>query len=164
MKYFLFLIIAISAATAIGVKSKENKVAEDESLKVSENYNAKLAQELGADDYGMKMYVMALLKQGPNRDHSPEEAAKLQKAHMDNIKRMAESGELVLAGPFAKNDQGIQGIYIFDVKTVEEAEALTSSDPAIKAGRLKMELIPWYGSAALLKVTEIGKTIAKKSF
>lgn len=142
----------------------EGALAEESESSVPEDYNAELAQELGADDYGMKMYVMAFLKQGPNRGQTPEEAAKLQKAHMDNIIRMAESGELVLAGPFAKNDQGIQGIYIFDVKTVEEAEALTNTDPAIKAGRLKMELIPWYGSAALMKVTEISKTLAKKSF
>jgi uncharacterized protein YciI len=128
------------------------------------NYNAELASELGADDYGMKMYVMAFLKTGPNRDQSPEEAAQLQKAHMDNIRRMAEAGDLVLAGPFAKNDQGIQGIYIFNVETVEEAELLTQTDPAIKAGRLTMDLIPWYGSAALMKVTEIGQTLAKKSF
>jgi uncharacterized protein YciI len=139
-------------------------VAEESESSVPENYNAELAQELGADDYGMKMYVMAFLKQGPNRDQTPEEAAKLQKAHMDNIGRMAENGDLVVAGPFAKNDQGIQGIYIFDVKTVEEAEALTKTDPAIKAGRLKMELIPWYGSAALMQVNEVHQKLSKKSF
>ena len=127
-------------------------------------YNAELAQQLGADEYGMKMYVMAFLKSGPNRDHSPEQAAELQKAHLANIVRMAEAGQLVLAGPFGKNDQGIQGIYIFNVPTIEEAETLTNSDPAIKAGRLVMELLPWYGSAALMQVNEIGKTLATKSF
>ena len=29
-------------------------------------YDEALATELGADDYGMKMYVMALLKAGPH--------------------------------------------------------------------------------------------------
>lgn len=131
---------------------------------VHAEYDAELAQKLGADDYGMKMYVMALLKAGPNRDQSPEKAALLQKAHMDNIKRMAEEGVLVLAGPFGENDQGLRGIYVFDVKTVEEAKALTETDPAIQAGRLEMELIPWYGSAALMQVTAMGKSIAKKSY
>ncbi len=127
-------------------------------------YDPELAQKLGADDYGMKMYVMALLKAGPNRDQSPEQAAELQKAHMDNIKRMAEEGVLVLAGPFGKNDQGLRGIYVFDVSTVEEAKALTETDPAIQAGRLKMELIPWYGTAVLMQATELSKSIAKKSY
>lgn len=128
------------------------------------SYNQALAEQLGADEYGMKMYVMAFLKQGPNRNQSPEEAAKLQQAHLANIRRMAASGELVLAGPFEKNESGIQGIYIFNVTSTEAAEQLTQSDPAIQAGRLEMELIPWYGSAALMQVNEIALTLAKKSF
>ena len=127
-------------------------------------YIEPLAQELGADDYGMKMYVLAILKAGPNQDQTPEAAAKLQQAHMDNIGRMAKSGDLVVAGPFAKNELGFRGIYIFNVKTVEEAQNLTESDPAIQAGRLAMELIPWYGSAALMQVNEVHATLAKKSF
>jgi len=82
---------------------------------------------------------------------------------MANIMRMAKDGDLVLAGPFAANDQGMQGIYIFNVKTVAEAEALTATDPAIKAGRLVMELIPWYGSAAVMQVNELHQTLAKIS-
>lgn len=122
-----------------------------------------LAKELGADEYGMKQYVMAFLKAGPNRDRTPEEAAELQKAHMDNIGRMAKEGKLVVAGPFLDGGE-IRGIYIFNVKTIEEAEALTNSDPAIKAGSLIMELHPWYGSAALMKVNEIHGMLPRKEF
>ncbi len=122
-----------------------------------------LARELGADDYGMRQYVMAFLKAGPNRSQSQEEAMKLQKAHLDNITRMANEGMLVLAGPFL-DDGEIRGIYIFDVKTIEEARALTETDPAIQAGRLVMELHPWYGSAALMKVNEIHNRLPAKDF
>ena len=122
-----------------------------------------LARELGADEYGMKQYVMAFLKAGPNRSQSQEEAMKLQKAHLDNISRMAKEGTLVLSGPFL--DEGdIRGIYIFNVTTIEDAKALTETDPAIQAGRLVMELHPWYGSAALMKVTEIHWTLPTKDF
>ncbi len=122
-----------------------------------------LAQELDADEYGMKQYVMAFLKRGPNRDRSPAEAAELQKAHLENIGRMAEEGTLVLAGPFLDSGD-IRGIYIFNVKTIEEAKKLTKSDPAIQAGSLVMELHPWYGSAALMKVTEIHEKLPVKEF
>jgi len=118
------------------------------------------AAKLGADDYGMHQYVMALLKKGPNRDRSEEEAKKLQAAHMENIGRLAEEGTLVLAGPFL-NDGELRGIYIFDVKTVEEAKTLVETDPAIQQGSLEMELIPWYGSAALMEVGEIHEVISK---
>ena len=124
-------------------------------------YDAQRAVKAGADDYGMKKYVMAFLYRGPNRDRSQEEANTLQRAHLDNITRLAQEGKLVMAGPFM-DDGELRGIYIFNVDSVAEAEALTSTDPAIKAGSLRMELKPWYGSAALTELSEIHKSISKK--
>jgi uncharacterized protein YciI len=124
-------------------------------------YDAALAKKLGADDYGMRTYVMAFLKAGPDRSRSREDADTLQAAHMANINRLATEGKLVLAGPFA-DDGPLRGIYIFDVRTVAEAEALTKTDPAIQAGSLVMELHPWYGSAALMMVNDVHTKIEKK--
>ncbi|GAA4809524.1 hypothetical protein GCM10011365_15740 [Marinicella pacifica] len=129
-----------------------------------QDYDAELAQSLGADDYGMKIYVLALLKPGPNQDQDQETAQQLQQAHLANIRRLAEAGQLVLAGPFMPNEQDLRGIYVFDVATVEAAKQLTETDPAIKAGRLRMELIPWYGSATLPMINQWHKKISKKSF
>jgi len=131
-------------------------------LETEFKYDSVLAKKFGADDYGMKRYVMAFLKRGPNRSQDSATAAKLQRAHLDNIGRLAEEGTLVLAGPFFGNDD-LRGIYIFNVETIEEAQRLTETDPAIQQGRLIMELIPWYGSAALMNVNEIHKRIAKIS-
>jgi len=124
-------------------------------------FDAELAKKLDADPYGMHQYVMAFLKAGPNRTTDSLEAAKLQAAHMENIGRMAEEGTLVLAGPFLDGGD-LRGIYIFDVKTVEEAEALTSTDPAIQAGSLVMELHPWYGSAAVMGINDVHNRISEK--
>lgn len=120
-----------------------------------------LAQKLGADEYGMKTYYFAFLKAGPNRSQSQEEAERIQRAHLDNINRLSEEGILVLAGPFLDNGD-IRGIYVFDVDDFEEAEKLAETDPAVKSGRLTMELHPWYGSAALLKLKDIHKKIARE--
>ena len=79
---------------------------------------------------------MAFLKKGPNRDRSPEEAAELQKAHLENIERLAKEGKLVLAGPFLEDGE-IRGIYIFNVTTIAEArrtDADRSSDQSRKFG------------------------------
>ena len=122
-----------------------------------------LARKLGADEYGMRPYVMAFLKSGPNRSQDKEEAQRLQKAHLDNIVRMANAGQLAVAGPFLDNGE-VRGIYIFNVATVEEAKALTETDPAIQAGRLVMELHPWYGSAALLLVNDLHNSLPTKEF
>ncbi len=124
-------------------------------------YDSVLAQQLGADDYGMKRYVMALLKAGPNRDHDAETVAALQRGHMDNMRRLSEEGLLVMAGPFFGGGE-LRGIFVFDVETVEEAEALAATDPAIQAGRLAIELYPWYGSATLLLLKDLHEKVQKK--
>ena len=124
-------------------------------------FDPELAAELGADAYGMRRYVMAFLKAGPNRDRDPAEAAELQKAHLANIRRLAGIGKLALAGPFL-DDGELRGIYIFAVDTVEEARELTATDPAVQAGSLEMEMHPWYGSAALMRVNEVHRTVARE--
>ena len=126
------------------------------------SYDSALVQKYGADDYGMKQYVMAFLKRGPNRSKDTLEAAQLQKAHLKNIMRLAEEGKLIIAGPFL-DDGDVRGIYLFDVKTIEEAKNLTETDPAIQKGALIMELHPWYGSASLMAIPEIHKKLEKRS-
>lgn len=168
MKYIFTLVIAAFIYTGCATEPENTEttpstdtVLENELNQPDSNgYDAELAQKLGADDYGMKKYVMAFLKAGPNRDRTPEEAELLQRQHLDNITRMAEEGKLVVAGPFLDNGD-IRGIYIFNVETIEEAKALTETDPAIQAGSLVMELHPWYGSAALMQLNEVHKKVAK---
>lgn len=128
----------------------------------SSGYDAALARRLGADEYGMHRYVLALLKPGPNRAHAPEEAARLMRGHLANIVRLADEGSLVIAGPVLGGG-ALSGIYVFKVATVEEARALTATDPAIQAGRLEMELYPWYGSAALQEVNGLHKRLQQRS-
>ena len=125
------------------------------------SYDPVLAEKYGADEYGMKKYVFAFLKRGPNQELDSVRKAELQMAHLKNINRMAEEGKLVLAGPFFGNDD-LRGIYVFNVGSLAEAEELTGTDPSIQAGLLTMELKEWYGSAALVGVNEIHESLMKK--
>ena len=113
------------------------------------NYDEALAKKLGADDYGMKNYVFVILKTGENKTTDKEELNKLFRGHMKNIQRLADEGKLVVAGPFGENNKNWRGLFILNVKTLEEAAALVQTDPAIKADIFTVELVPWYGSAAL---------------
>ncbi|OKL39513.1 YciI family protein [Pontibacter flavimaris] len=113
------------------------------------NYDKALADSLGADAYGMKPYVLAILKTGPNTTTDKEKLNDYFRGHMENIGRLAKEGKLVVAGPLGKNDKNYRGIFILDVKTVEEAQKLVETDPAIKAKVFEVELYLWYGSAAL---------------
>lgn len=113
------------------------------------NYDEALAKKLGADDYGMKKYVFVILRTGENKTTDKDERNELFLGHMENIQRLVDDGKLVVAGPFGENDKTWRGLFILNVKTVEEAKELVQTDPAIKAGIFDVELVPWYGSAAL---------------
>lgn len=160
---FVLCACTLFACTPESVPSVGKLKVEEINLNLPAVYDSLKAQEYGADAYGMRKYVIAFLKRGPNRDLPKAEADSLQAGHMANIGRMADEGKLVIAGPFF-NDGDLRGIYIFAVESIEEAQELTNSDPAIQAGSLVMELKEWYGSAALMAVNGIHETLARESF
>lgn len=171
-KVIIASVIAVVLLSSCGNPAGEPKIVIDSVVEKTETidllsnekpeFDSALAAATGADEYGMKQYVIAYLKRGPKRDQDSATAAELQKKHLENIVRMADEGTLVVAGPFM-DDTDVRGIYIFNVATVEEAKALTETDPAIQAGRLEMELHPWYGSAALMFVNNLHHRLEKKS-
>lgn len=112
-------------------------------------YNKALADSLSADANGMKQYVLVLLKTGTTQDLSKQTSDSLFKLHLSNMDEMVAKGKLVIAGPFKKNEKAYRGIFILNVKTLEEADVLLSTDAAIKAKLLEAESFYWYGSAAL---------------
>ena len=149
MKKFILILFLLFCCEGF---SQETEAKFDESL----------AKSLNADEYGMKKYVFCLLKSGTNKTVSKEETKKLFEGHMANINKLAKEGKLVVAGPFMKNDRNYRGIYIFNVETVQEAEALVATDPAIQAKLLEAELTPWYATAALQETVKIHEKISKK--
>ncbi len=124
-------------------------------------YDPALAKSLGADEYGMRWYVMAILKTGSNNLKDSVRRAALFADHFKNIGRLAEMGKLVVAGPFGKNDKSYRGIFILNVSTLEEAVELLQSDPTIREKVLKADLFKWYGSAALPEYLQWQKKIQK---
>jgi len=126
-------------------------------------YDAKLAASLGADDYGMRQYVLVILKMGSKKMPAGKERDEMFKGHMANIQRLAKEGKLALAGPLDGKD-GWRGLFILSVKTIDEARKLTETDPVIKEGEMVAEYHTYYGSAALMQVNDIHRKVQKKSF
>ena len=125
-------------------------------------YDADLAKKLGADERGMKIYVLCILKTGPkDAEIKGEERDEIFAGHFANITNLAEQGKLAIAGPFGKNDRAYRGLYIFNVPTIDEAEKLVALDPGVKAGVFVPELTLWYASASLMATYDIHKRIAK---
>ena len=125
-------------------------------------FDAELAKRLGADDYGMKSYILVILKTGGNTTTDKRFIDSCFAGHMSNMGVMVKAGKLVVAGPIGKNEKSYRGIFILNAKDFEEAKELLKGDPAVKEGLLDAELYNWYGSAALPLYLESADKIAKQ--
>jgi len=128
---------------------------------VKPTYDSSLAKTLGGDEYGMKKYVLVMLKTGSFSTDNNALTDSLFMGHMENINRLVEAGKLIVAGPIVKNDKTYRGIFILDAKTFDEANGYLAKDPAIQQKLLEPELYLWYGSAALPTYLETHKKIEK---
>ena len=91
MKNLLFLLFFCFSCTILQAQSSNSQ------------YDKVLADSLGGDDYGMKMYTFVILKTGPNPIHDKKIRDSLFAGHMANINRLAAMGKLIVAGPFETN-------------------------------------------------------------
>ena len=133
--------------TSVEVDEKEAKTTKQ----IKEELLAKGYQifdyydEKEQDTVIMQQYFIAFLKRGPNRSQSEEDAAKLQEAHLAHLGKMYELGYADISGPFG-DDGDIRGITIYNVPTLKMADSLANADPAVKAGRLVIEVHPWWAA------------------
>lgn len=128
MKHFFLFISFLAFSFCVTAQSAKPK------------YNKALADSLGADEYGMKMYVFVILKSGPSSIKDKKTTDSLFGGHMANITRMADAGKLYVAGPMGDNAKNYRGIFILNVKTFAEAETLLKNDPAVSSGLLAVEM------------------------
>lgn len=129
--------------------------------KVNPNYDEALAKKLGADDNGMKMYVLVILKTGTNTTATKAETDSAFAGHMANMGKLVKGNKLIVAGPFGKNDKTYRGIFILNTKSIEEAKEILATDPAYKAKLLDAEIMNWYGSAALAEYLPASSKVRK---
>jgi len=100
--------------------------------------------------FQMDHYIMVFLYRAPNRPNIPEaESNKIQEGHMANIRHMGEIGKLLLAGPFEDNGD-LRGLFLFKPGvSIDEVKKLVDADLAVKAGRLRYEIHPWFAAKGI---------------
>lgn len=94
-------------------------------------------------DYTMQKYFIVFLKEGPTRNQSEEDASKIQQQHLAYLADLYKKEIIVLNGP-GGDGGAIKGFSLYAVATKEEAITLANEDPAVKAGRLIVEALPWW--------------------
>ena len=155
-KYFSFFLVGIFFLTACTTTALETNTSTEV------QFDAALATKVGADEYGMRSYVLVILKTGPAEITDAARRKELFAGHFSNMERLAKDGKLVLAGPFIEAGDK-RGLYIFNVTTIADAKALVVSDPAVAAGIFEPEFTKYYGSAALMLINDLHKSIQEKS-
>jgi uncharacterized protein YciI len=95
-------------------------------------------------------YYFGFLKKGAA--WTPEQTAatkQLQAEHMAHLEASGKTGKLVIAGPISDGGD-IRGILVYKTASIGEAKAIAAADPAVKAGRLKVEMHTWLVSKGAL--------------
>lgn len=139
-KLLTLIIICVVMQFGFGQNNSLNKAGSStKKTQTKKNHNSSRR----IDEGEMKTYYMVFLVKGDNRTQDSTTAAEIQQQHLAHLDKMWKEGKLNIAGPFL-DDEDTKGICIYNVKTSEEAKVLAEADPAVKAGRLKVIIRPWY--------------------
>ena len=106
---------------------------------------APVSPDAGADPpSAMERYSLVILKRPANGGAKVADPEALQRQHIGHLQAMARAGKLVGAGPFDDQpDPRLRGMCLYRVP-LEEARRLAEEDPAVKAGRLEVEVLSWW--------------------
>src|SRR6266849_4832541 len=95
----------------------------------------------------MTTYYFVMLVKGPK--WTGQSNPDLMKQHLAHLRSMWAAGKVVIAGPLT-DDGTTRGLCVYKVGSLDEARALASDDPAVKAGRLAVEVHPWMVQKGIL--------------
>lgn len=151
------LILSCTKETKQDIKSTKTVVEEAKKSReqIKEELVAKGFQtfdyldEKTQDTILMQQYFIAFLKSGPERSQPKEETDSLQRLHLAHLGKMYEMGYADIYGPFGDNGD-IRGITIYNVPTLKIADSLANADPMVKAGRLVIEIHPWWAAKGFM--------------
>jgi uncharacterized protein YciI len=90
-------------------------------------------------------YVVFLRPDPERRPMSVEDRQRIQAAHMANIRKMADAGILVAAGPMEDKPTTISGIFIFKSTSTAEAHRIAALDPTVVEKRNTVDAHAWSG-------------------
>ena len=88
--------------------------------------------------------TLVFLVRPPDAPELPEdEADALQDAHLAHQAALAEQGHVLVAGPLTgQDDEQVRGICVLSVDP-DRARELYRGDPAVRAGRLAIQVATW---------------------
>jgi uncharacterized protein YciI len=70
---------------------------------------------------------------------------RIQREHLAYHARLREAGDVVTNGPVVDQpDPSLRGLTFYRTGSLERSRELAEADPAVRAGRLTIEIMTWY--------------------
>ena len=78
-------------------------------------------------------------------DYPEAELDRIQREHLAYHARLREAGQVVTNGPVeGPPDPSLRGLTFYRTGSLAEARRLAEDDPAVRAGRLTVQIMTWY--------------------
>jgi uncharacterized protein YciI len=100
----------------------------------------------------LEAFELVLLRR-PADAPSYDEAmlARIQGEHLEYHVQLRRTGRVVTNGPVLDQpDQSLRGLTFYRTGSLEETRRLAEADPAVRAGRLVVEVMRWYCPAGTM--------------
>jgi uncharacterized protein YciI len=94
----------------------------------------------------LEVFELVLLRRPPDATAYDEEALeRIQREHLAYHESLRAAGHIVTNGPVLDQpDQSLRGLTFYRTGSLEEARRLAEQDPAVRAGRLVVEVMTWW--------------------
>jgi uncharacterized protein len=94
----------------------------------------------------LEAFELVLLRRPASApDYPDEELERIQREHLAYHASLRAAGHVVTNGPVDEQpDPSLRGLAFYRTGSLEQARQLAEADPAVRAGRLAVEIMTWY--------------------
>ena len=94
----------------------------------------------------LEAFELVLLRRPASApDYPDEELDRIQREHLAFHADLRAAGQIVTNGPVQEpGDPALRGLGFFRTGSIERSRELAESDPAVRAGRLAVDIMTWY--------------------
>ena len=94
----------------------------------------------------LEAFELVLLRRPASAPDYPEkELERIQREHLAYHAGLREAGHVVTNGPVdGQPDPSLRGLAFYRTGSLERSRQLAAADPAVRAGRLAVEIMTWY--------------------
>jgi uncharacterized protein YciI len=94
----------------------------------------------------LEAFELVLLRAPDNAPaYEDAELERIQKEHLAHHATLRATGQVVTNGPVRDQpDPALRGLTFYRTGSLERSRELAEADPAVRAGRLAVEIMTWY--------------------